>query len=117
MASKSGTLYAGMTNSLDRRVFEHKQHLIPGFTAKYHCTRLVYFEEFSDPSDAIAREKQIKGWLRSKKIALIESVNPHWHDLAQNLGAQMCPPERATEEMDGASSKCKLDPLEDLDRH
>jgi putative endonuclease len=60
MASKSGTLYTGMTGSLDRRVFEHKHHRVPGFTAKYNCTRLVYFEEFSDPRNAIAREKQIK---------------------------------------------------------
>jgi putative endonuclease len=100
MASKSGTLYTGMTNNLDRRVFEHKRHLIPGFTAKHHCNRLVFFEEFSDPSSAIAREKHIKGWLRSKKIDLIESVNPHWNDLAQNWGAQMCPPERSTKELD-----------------
>jgi putative endonuclease len=99
MASKSGTLYAGMTNSLDRRVFEHKHHLVPGFTAKYDCTRLIFFEEFSDPGNAIAREKQIKGWLRSKKIALIESMNPHWEDLAQHWGAQTCPPGRSTNEM------------------
>jgi len=77
MSSTSGTLYVGMTNSLDRRVNAHKRHLIPGFTAKYNCTLLVYFEEISNPLNAIAREKQIKGWLRSKKIALIESMNPH----------------------------------------
>jgi putative endonuclease len=59
MASKSGTLYTGMTGNLDRRVFEHKHHLVPGFTAKYNCTRLVFFEEFSDPRNAIARERQI----------------------------------------------------------
>ena len=101
MASKSGTLYTGVTSSLDRRVFEHKHHLIPGFTAKYNCMRLVLFEEFSDPTDAIAREKQIKGWLRSEKIALIESMNRHWEDLAKHWGAQMCPPGRSTKEMDG----------------
>jgi putative endonuclease len=95
LASKSGTLYTGMTNSLDRRVYEHKQHLIPGFTAKYDCTRLVYFEEFANPLHAIARQKQIKGWLRSKKISLIESTNPHWNDLARNWSAQMCPPNRS----------------------
>jgi putative endonuclease len=100
MASKSGTFYAGMTNNLDRRVFEHKQHLIPGFTAKHQCTRLVYFEEFSDPRNAIAREKQIRGWLRTKKIDLIESMNPHWDDLAQRWGAQTCPPGRSIKEMD-----------------
>lgn len=92
MSSKSGTLYTGMTNRLDRRVFEHKHHLVPGFTAKYNCTRLVYFEECSNPLNAIAREKQIKGWLRAKKIALIESTNPHWNDLAQNWGTRICLP-------------------------
>ncbi len=90
MSSKSGTLYTGMTNSLDRRVFEHKHHLIRGFTAKYGCTRLVWFDEWSDPRSAIARETQIKGWTRAKKIALIETLNPHWNDLAENWGAQMC---------------------------
>jgi len=90
IASKTGTLYAGMTNNLDRRVAEHKQHLVPGFTAKYHCTRLVWFEEHSDVRAAIAREKQIKGWLRAKKIALIESHNPRWADLAEHWGWELC---------------------------
>jgi putative endonuclease len=96
VASQSGTLYTGMTNNLDRRVCEHKQHLVPGFTAKHDCTRLVYFEEFASALHAIAREKQIKSWLRCKKIVLIEAMNPHWNDLAQNWGAQMCPPDRST---------------------
>ena len=90
IASKTGTLYSGMTNNLDRRVAEHKQHLVPGFTAKYHCTRLVWFEEHSDVRAAIAREKQIKGWLRAKKIALIESHNPRWADLAEHWGWELC---------------------------
>ena len=90
VASKTGTLYTGMTNNLDRRVIEHKQHLVPGFTAKYNCTRLVWFEEHSDVLAAIAREKQIKGWLRAKKIALIESLNPRWADLAEHWGWEMC---------------------------
>jgi putative endonuclease len=89
MSSKSGTLYTGMTNSLDRRVFEHKHHLIRGFTAKYDCTRLVWIEKWSDVRSAIARETQIKGWTRAKKVALIETSTPHWNDLAQNWGAQM----------------------------
>jgi putative endonuclease len=89
MSSKSGTLYTGMTNSLDRRVFEHKNHLIRGFTAKYDCTRLVWFDEWADVRSAIARETQIKAWTRAKKIALIETLNPHWNDLAQNWGTQM----------------------------
>jgi putative endonuclease len=89
MSSKSGTLYTGMTNSLDRRVFEHKNHLIRGFTAKYDCTRLVWFDEWADVRSAIARETQIKARTRAKKIALIETLNPHWNDLAQDWGTQM----------------------------
>ena len=82
ITNKSRTLYTGVTNDLERRVYEHKQKLVPGFTAKYNITRLVYFEVTQDIQAAIAREKQIKGWLRSKKIALIESVNPGWKDLS-----------------------------------
>ena len=76
MASPSGTLYVGMTNNLQRRVYEHKHGLIQGFTKKYNVSRLVYFEETGDVQSAIAREKEIKKWRRSKKIALIESLNP-----------------------------------------
>ena len=89
MSSESGTLYTGMTNNIDRRVFEHKNHLLDGFTAKYGCTRLVYLEEWADVRSAISRETQIKSWRRAKKIALIEELNPHWNDLAQNWGLQM----------------------------
>ena len=92
VASKGRTLYTGMTNSLDRRIHEHKLHLVPGFTAKYDCTRLVWFEERSDVKQAIAREKQIKGWLRARKIALIEESNPHWNDLAEHWGWEMSSP-------------------------
>ena len=81
MTNRSGTLYIGVTNDLARRVYEHKNKLIPGFTAKYNITKLVYFETTDDVRTAIAREKQIKGWLRAKKITLIESVNPNWDDL------------------------------------
>ena len=80
---KHGTLYTGMTNNLVRRVYQHKHKLTPGFTSRYGLTRLVYFEETNDVRIAIAREKQIKGWLRRKKIALIESVNPEWKDLSE----------------------------------
>ena len=83
MSSKSGTLYTGMTNNLERRVYQHKQKLIPGFTQKYDVDRLVYYETFNQVRDAIAREKAIKGWLRRKKIALIESSNPAWEDLSE----------------------------------
>ncbi|NMC11803.1 MAG: GIY-YIG nuclease family protein [Chloroflexi bacterium] len=82
MTNHSRTLYTGVTNDLFRRVLEHKQKVIPGFTKKYNITKLVYFEEMNDIREAITREKQIKGWLRSKKIALIEEVNPDWEDLS-----------------------------------
>src|SRR5205809_7710912 len=76
MASRSRVLYTGVTNDLARRVDEHKRSLTPGFTSRYHITRLVYFEEFGDVRDAIAREKQLKGWVRSRKMRLIEQKNP-----------------------------------------
>jgi putative endonuclease len=82
MASRSRVLYVGVTNDLTRRAHEHKQGLVPGFTSKYRVTRLVYYEEFADIRDAIAREKRIKGWKRSRKISLIEATNPTWEDLA-----------------------------------
>jgi putative endonuclease len=83
MASHSRTLYTGVTNDLLRRVYEHKHRLTPGFTSKYNMTRLVYFEDAGDVRSAIEREKQIKGWLRAKKIALIEAANPEWRDLSE----------------------------------
>jgi putative endonuclease len=82
MTNKSRTLYTGVTNNLERRLYEHKQKLIPGFTAKYNINRLVYCEITDNVYSAITREKETKGWLRSKKIRLIESVNPGWRDLA-----------------------------------
>ena len=83
MTNRSRTLYTGVTNNLRRRVFEHKHHLIDGFTKKYNITKLVYYEETNDIREAIAREKQIKGWLRKKKIAIIEAMNPEWEDLSE----------------------------------
>jgi putative endonuclease len=85
MASASRVLYIGVTGDRLRRVREHKQMRLPGFTARYRVAELVYFEPFADIRFAIAREKQIKGWLRARKIALIESFNPHWRDLATEL--------------------------------
>jgi putative endonuclease len=85
MASRSRVLYVGVTNDLARRVQEHKQGLVPGFTSKYRVHRLVYFEKFYDISEAIAREKAIKGWKRSRKVDLIESRNPVWEDLADTV--------------------------------
>jgi putative endonuclease len=89
VCSRSGTLYIGMTNSVYRRALEHKRREVEGFARKYHCDRMVYYEGFDDVHKAIAREKQLKGWRRSKKIALIESKNPRWEDLAEKWGAQM----------------------------
>ena len=82
-ASRSLTLYIGVTSSLQKRMFEHKRKLHEGFTATYNCNRLVWFERFVDPSNAIAREKQLKGWTRAKKIALIKKTNPTWIDLSE----------------------------------
>ena len=84
MASKSRVLYTGVTNNIHRRVWEHKHDELPGFTSDYRVHRLVYFESFQYVGNAIAREKTIKGWLRRKKIALIESQNPTWEDLSEN---------------------------------
>ena len=82
MTSPSGTLYTGMNSNLVRRVYEHKQRLVDGFTKKYNVTRLAYYEQTSDVQTALAREKEIKKWRRSKKIALIKSINPKWQDLS-----------------------------------
>ena len=89
VASASGTLYLGMTNSIERRMRQHKGRGFEGFAKKYNCHRLVYHERFDDVRNAIDREKQLKGWARAKKIALIETLNPHWLDLAESWGAQM----------------------------
>ena len=82
MTNRSRTLYVGVTNDLVRRVYEHKNKMVDGFTKRYHLTILVYYEETGEIQFAIGREKQIKGWLRKKKIGLIESVNPQWKDLS-----------------------------------
>ena len=84
MASRSHTLYIGMTGDLRSRVFQHKWKEHEGFTALYNCDRLVWFERYQDVRNAIGREKELKGWRRSKKIALIESVNPTWVDLSRD---------------------------------
>ncbi len=82
MASKSRVLYIGMTNNLERRVWEHKNHLIDGFTREYKGHRLVYYESFDNVHRAIGREKQLKRWNRTKKEWLIRQRNPTWEDLA-----------------------------------
>ena len=89
VCSRTGTLYIGMTNSIYRRAREHKRGDVEGFASKYRCDRLVYYESFDDVHKAIGREKQLKGWIRAKKMALIDSKNPRWEDLAEKWGAQM----------------------------
>ena len=84
MTNRSKTLYTGVTNNLERRVYEHKQKLMGGFTKNYDINMLVYFEATDDVESAIAREKQIKGWRRNRKIALVEDTNPNWEDLGEN---------------------------------
>ena len=81
----NAVLYTGVTNDLERRVHEHRQKQAPGFTQRYNVTKLVYYEHTPDVRAAIAREKQIKGWLRIKKNALLETINPEWKDLAIDL--------------------------------
>lgn len=76
-------LYTGITSDLERRVYEYKEGQIKGFTQRYHCKKLIYFEQFSDPQNAILREKEIKGWVRAKKNKLVENVNPNWIDVSE----------------------------------
>lgn len=86
LASKrNGTLYIGVTNDLIRRVYEHKNELLPGFTKKYHVHHLVYYEQTEDVKNAILREKRLKTWKRAWKIKLIEDFNPRWKDLYNDL--------------------------------
>ena len=85
VTNNSRTLYIGVTNNLSRRIYEHKSKLIEGFTKKYNIHKLVYFEVFNNPDEAIRREKQLKGWWRKKKIALIKSTNPEWKDLSEEF--------------------------------
>jgi putative endonuclease len=94
---KSAVLYTGVTGNLVRRVWQHKNKLSPGFTSRYSVTCLVYYERFFYPDAAIAREKEIKGWRRSKKIKLIESMNPRWEDLAKDWGNKYKPDPAAAE--------------------
>jgi putative endonuclease len=82
LTNRSRTLYVGVTGNLERRLQEHRRKEVPGFTARYRLDVLVWSEEFQRVEEAIACEKQIKGWRRSKKVALIEKFNPGWHDLS-----------------------------------
>ena len=87
MASqKNGTLYIGVTTDLSRRVFEHRNGLLPGFTADHGCKRLVWYEEHFDVRDAIRRERTLKTWRRAWKVSLIEGLNPDWSELYRGMG-------------------------------
>lgn len=82
---RNGTLYTGITSDLAKRVWEHKNKLVEGFTYKYNVNKLVYYEEYNDVYEAIQREKRLKGWHRKWKLALIEKNNPYWNDLYSNI--------------------------------
>jgi len=82
LASYRGTIYTGVTSDLERRLYEHRNGIKSGFASKYRANRLVFFEATSDVHEALAREKQIKGWIRAKKVALVSAANPSWRDLA-----------------------------------
>jgi putative endonuclease len=86
IASRTRVLYIGVTSNLENRVFQHKTKFFEGFTADYNCCRLVYYERYDSPTSAIAREKQLKGWTRSKKLALIQKMNRTWIDLSEEWG-------------------------------
>jgi putative endonuclease len=88
MVSRTGTLYIGMTGSFEPRILQHKTGAFEGFSKQHGCDRLVYYETYDDVGKALGREKQLKGWRREKKIALIEKLNPRWQDLAENLGRE-----------------------------
>ena len=101
MTGKTRVLYTGVTNDLVRRVSEHKLKLTPGFARKYSLTRLAYYENYAGVTAAISREKQIKAWTRAKRVALIESANPEWHDLSKDWYPEVGPPGRLGLPRDG----------------
>jgi putative endonuclease len=95
VASRTGTLYTGMSGFIDTRIFQHKSGALGGFTKKYKCDRLVYYERYDDVRKAKRRELQLKGWRREKKISLIEKMNPRWQDLAENWRREMLFPRQS----------------------
>jgi putative endonuclease len=82
---KDGAIYIGVSNDIVRRIFEHRNKVVPGFASKYNITRLVWFEMYDDPISAISREKELKKWKRSWKVQLIEAQNPQWNDLYDSI--------------------------------
>ena len=105
MSSRTGVLYIGVTSSLEARVREHKNGTHDGFTKRYKCHRLVYYEVYGSIYAAIRREKQLKGWTRAKKIALIESMNPRWTDLSESWGREFLMPGQSMKEADEARAR------------
>ena len=96
IASRTRVLYIGVTSSIEARVQQHRNKSFEGFTADYHCNRLVWYQSYDNPGSAIAREKQLKRWVREKKLALIEKTNPTWIDLSEDWGQPIQPaPKRA----------------------
>jgi putative endonuclease len=94
LGSTTGTLYTGVTSDFDLRIFQHRNGIKSGFASKYHCNRLLLHERFVDIRSAIAREKEIKGWTRTKKLTLIAQLNPEFKDLGVHLGWQMLHPQQ-----------------------
>ena len=86
-SKRNGTLYIGVTNDLSRRIFEHRNGLVPGFTCKYGVTRLVWYESYENITEALQREKSMKRWMRAWKLEAIEKMNPGWRDLYEDLNA------------------------------
>jgi putative endonuclease len=105
VASNSGVLYTGMTSDLQHRVWQHKNGTFEGFTKKYKCHRLVYFERYDQVQSAIGREKQIKGWTRAKKIELIKASNARWQNLSEHWGWQFVANGQSMKEADEARDR------------
>jgi putative endonuclease len=105
MASRSGVLYVGVTSELEIRVKQHKTGAYGGFTKQYECHRLVYYERYGRVQTAIAREKQLKGFSRAKKIKLIEGMNPRWRDLSELWGREFLVQGQSMAEADEASAR------------
>jgi putative endonuclease len=105
MASRSGVLYIGITSELEIRVNQHKTGAYDGFTSKFKCHRLVYYERYDRVQTAIAREKQLKGFSRAKKLRLIEAMNPRWQDLSESWGREFLVPGRSMKEADEANAR------------
>ena len=113
MASRSRNLYIGVTDSIVRRVREHKTHSLAGFTDRYNVERLVWYETYPYIRTAIAREKQLKGWVREKKLRLIEETNPTWRDLSEDWEKQIIPLLAKSRSFDSGAQKQRTSAQDD----